>query len=285
MLDAYKNQSLNSSETFDGNSFHLTPEIHIYAKTRLTNLISSEFLNNTDLHESQPWQINWSSEESSNSQNDITLGMHNKQVYRIGDFIPVHEARNILIVTRGRSGSSFFGNLLNRYPGTFYSFEPLHRAGKRGISATSDKINFIKNILNCSPNEEYFKHAKEWKYSLSRNIRYWKSCSALIGRHFACYLPKFYYSTCPIFPIRLIKTIRLSYKETEELLSDPEISQSLKIIFLFRDPRGVQQSMKRICDNPGWKFNSCNDIQNLCETLNDDTQGALDIKQKYPGKL
>ena len=42
--------------------------------------------------------------------------------------------------------------------------------------------------------------------------------------------------------------------------------------------------MKEICDNPGWKFKNCNNVNNLCETLEDDTLGALTVKEKYPGK-
>merc|ERR1712226_1307075 len=88
-----------------------------------------------------------------------------------------------------------------------------------------------------------------------------------------------------MFPIRLIKTIRLSFDETEDLLRDPEIDKSLKIIFLFRDPRGIHQSMKEICDNPGWKFKNCNNVDNLCETLEEDTLGALGVKEKYPDRV
>ena len=44
----------------------------------------------------------------------------------ISEKIPVKKAKNILLATSWRSGSTFLGDLLNHYPGTFYSFEPLH---------------------------------------------------------------------------------------------------------------------------------------------------------------
>ena len=272
------------TESLNNSGFHLTPEIHYQAKFRLTNLISLEFLNDTNLHESQPWEISWRSGSSMFNKSRISLGIKNRQIYNIGEFVPMNEAKNILIVTRGRSGSSFLGELLNSYPGTFYTFEPLHQAKKRGILTSESKVALLKQVFNCSTNDEYFSHAKVWKYSLSRNIRYWKSCYGLVGRHYACYIPELHNSICSIFPIRLIKTIRLSFSETEELLKDAEIGKSLKIIFLFRDPRGIQQSMKAICDNPGWKFGNCDNVQKLCEVLDKDTLGALEIKQKYPGK-
>ena len=43
----------------------------------------------------------------------------------VGARISAPNARQILIATTWRSGSTFLGQLLNHYPGTFYSFEPL----------------------------------------------------------------------------------------------------------------------------------------------------------------
>ena len=51
--------------------------------------------------------------------------------YKISDKIPVENARNVLIATSWRFGSTFLGDLLNHYPGTFYSFEPLHYLSNR----------------------------------------------------------------------------------------------------------------------------------------------------------
>ncbi len=45
---------------------------------------------------------------------------------RVGQEIPPTRARQILVLTSWRSGSSFFGDLLQHYPGAFYSFEPMH---------------------------------------------------------------------------------------------------------------------------------------------------------------
>ena len=46
--------------------------------------------------------------------------------FSISDKLPVENARNILVATSWRSGSTFLGDLLNHYPGTYYSFEPIH---------------------------------------------------------------------------------------------------------------------------------------------------------------
>ena len=44
----------------------------------------------------------------------------------LGDSIPAKNAKHILVITSWRSGSTFLGDILNHYPGTFYTFEPLH---------------------------------------------------------------------------------------------------------------------------------------------------------------
>ena len=44
--------------------------------------------------------------------------------YKIGDRILPNKSRNVLIATTFRSGSTFLGDLLNHYPGTFYTYEP-----------------------------------------------------------------------------------------------------------------------------------------------------------------
>ena len=45
--------------------------------------------------------------------------------YYVGDVVPAMHAKHILIVSSWRSGSTFLGDILNHYPGTFYTFEPL----------------------------------------------------------------------------------------------------------------------------------------------------------------
>ena len=51
--------------------------------------------------------------------------------YQITNKIPIESARNVLIMTSWRFGSTFLGDLLNHYPGVFYSFEPLHYLSRK----------------------------------------------------------------------------------------------------------------------------------------------------------
>ena len=43
--------------------------------------------------------------------------------------VPQH--KNILILSTWRSGSTFFGDLLAHYPGTYYSYEPIFSLHKK----------------------------------------------------------------------------------------------------------------------------------------------------------
>ena len=61
---------------------------------------------------------------------------------------------NVMVVTSWRSGSTLIGELLNSYPKSFYSYEPLHhldirRAYDQDADAKSaDKV--IKGLLTCN---------------------------------------------------------------------------------------------------------------------------------------
>ena len=62
--------------------------------------------------------------------------------------------KNVMVVTSWRSGSTLIGELLNSYPNSFYSYEPLHHldirrayAGDRDAKS-ADKV--IKGLLTCN---------------------------------------------------------------------------------------------------------------------------------------
>ena len=227
------------------------------------------------------------------NQIDVSLGRKEKHSYRLGDPIPASEAKNILIITRGRSGSTFTGNLLSRYPGTFYSYEPLHfgikKFGWNDWNKVDQKIDLLKQIFKCEPSKEFVANAKKWKSHLNGNFRLKNACNATktLEKSQACYSSQVYQSACSLFPIRLIKTIRIPFEDAESILLDPEIGSTLKIVFLFRDPRGRLQSIKskvHWCNSKNETVNLCN-VNNLCGDLTSDSIAATSLKEKYPGNL
>ena len=111
------------------------------------------------------------------------------------------------------------------------------------------------------------------KKALNSNFRFHNACEQYgIG---SCKVPEVYKSACQIFPIHLIKTIRLPFEEANTILMDPEIGNKLKIIFLLRDPRGVHQSVESIVN---W-CNECSVSNNiyLCNT----TMGAVGTNGEF----
>ena len=63
----------------------------------------------------------------------------------LGDSVSPNAARHVLILTSWRSGSTFLGDILNHYPGTFYSFEPLHYIS-RMYKIANESLNYEKEI-------------------------------------------------------------------------------------------------------------------------------------------
>ena len=88
-----------------------------------------------------------------------------------------------------------------------------------------------------------------------------------------------YYSTCPIFPIRVIKSIKMPVMATENLLTYSDIGKSLKVIVLVRDPRAVMLSRSKML----WKKDQMHQTDRVCEKLQSDVMAAFELKKKYPG--
>ena len=265
-----------------------------YAKNLVRFRLALEFENGTNIHEIKsntrlPQQELVEKFRSNPIYTDI--GERQKTAVKLGDSVPPNKARHILIATTWRSGSTFLGDLMNRYPGTFYSFEPLHYIDhKHGIFTEITKemqtefIDLVSQVFKCKPESGYFIHANkpENRFLFRHNFRLWNVCENLLMAGAACFMPELYLSTCPIFPIRVIKTVRLRVEETEKLILDPELGKTLKIVVLVRDPRGVMNSRSSM----DWcKLRTCNDPTTVCKHLQSDVLAALQLKKKYPGEL
>ena len=69
---------------------------------------------------------------------------------KVGEKVSNNIARHILVLTSWRSGSSFLGDLLNQYKGSFYYFEPLHYYAFTSSMKDQSKSDFIKSLFNCN---------------------------------------------------------------------------------------------------------------------------------------
>ena len=120
-----------------------------------------------------------------------------------GVSLSISDRRNILIVTTWRSGSTFLGDILKAYPGTFYSFEPLHSLlgnnrfnEEEGEEMQQKIIKRIRNIMECNlkDQDDFLEHARSRKFLLKHNSRYWKSCSPKV-----CFDAKYFNQVCLLY--------------------------------------------------------------------------------------
>ena len=257
----------------------------------LVKKMYGEFSNDSlvDEREHGPKTQNVSDDTKTFQDKIVNLGVEKISRYKLGSFIRASESKNILIATRGRSGSSFLGDLLGQYPGTFYSYEPLHflmnEASQTISTSVQEQIQLIKQVFQCTPSSQYIQHPRSWGALLSHNFRYRNACKSFKTSKTICFEPDVYSSSCSHFPIRLIKSIRVPFEKIEELLLDPEIGKTLKIIYLFRDPRGRLQSLKHSvhwCTPHKETIDKCN-VSNLCAQLKSLVSEALKVKTKYSG--
>ena len=249
--------------------------------------------------------ISYRFDNSIKGENNNTANFIHKILYhtceRIGDFVSPRNARHILLASTFRSGSTFLGELLSRYPGTFYSFEPLIYTRTMNTSevpwsprlmfSRKTKDMFVQQLLKvfkCRPDIEYIRYISYIYPSIRHNFRLWDTCKTLcpgcsdelVIRK--CSFLSFYNLTCPKFPIRLMKTVRFRMEDSEKLLLDPDIGKSLKIIFLVRNPRDVIKS--RSLQSKWCNFAECSSPDILCKNLQDDVSAAFRLRVRYPGE-
>jgi hypothetical protein len=302
-LDNYS-ENLNDAENVSFQHMALANSSLEYITTYAQNLmkfrLGLEFVNGTDLHQfvsHTNLSLQGLVDKFKANPFYIHIGEDSNNVVNLGDTINPTKARHILIATSYRSGSTFLGDLLSRYPGTFYSFEPLHYTIRKyaitGIhhnyphdihmraEMQPEFVEFVSRVFKCNPEYGYFIHAKKNEniFLFKHNFRLWNLCVHLLKGNTACFLPELYYKVCPIFPIRVIKTVRLRVRETEKLLLDSELGKTLKIVVLVRDPRGVMNSRSAM---PWCQSKSCYDPLTVCEDLQADVLAAHEFKKKYP---
>ena len=214
-----------------------------YAKALMKTEMSWEFINNSDVknmlmprtkEEAPPLSsLNETLAKNPVAFNDILSGPAEDQL-KLGDEISPGSAKKILIVTTWRSGSTFLGDLLNHYPGTWYSFEPLHyRNTNPHLSKDDDdfSLKLVSDIFKCQPERGYYKHANNQnnRFLFRHNFRFWNACKNLLMGESGCFMPVLTEKSCPLFPIRLIKLVRMRMKLARLLFDDPDIGPGLKI--------------------------------------------------------
>ena len=208
---------------------------------------------------------------------------------KVGQKVPDSSARHIMVVTTWRSGSTFLGDLLNHYRGVYYYFEPLHYDAMNENDPQM-KIEFLESLLKCRYDQEntigYLQHVSQPANIFlfkNHNFRLWNSCQNILPQDMLCLLPEYLNKVCPLYPIKLIKTVRLNLEETESLIKDPSLD--LKILFLVRDPRGTYNSRSSTAISNWCNKDQCADPEVGCQQMMNNIKSAFDLETRYPGTI
>lgn len=188
-----------------------------------------------------------------------------------------------VVVTTWRSGSTFFGDIINSMPGSFYYYEPLLNFGIKQIRSNDEEeaVRNLKNLLNCNFNNDmadYLDFGKVKTHFFQHNIRLWSVC--VLYPHF-CWHPIFLTEFCRLFPLQIMKTVRLRLSSAEKLLDDKNLN--VRVIKLVRDPRATMQSRRNhtwCAENP-----DCGEAALLCESLEADFISAQYFSKKYTSRF
>ena len=210
--------------------------------------------------------------------------------HSVGDIIPTHHSKNILILTTWRSGSTFLGDLLNHYTGTFYYFEPLHYISNSPPETVKiGKEDFLDSLYKCKfdkTNFGYLEHVAHWANTFlfkNHNFRLWNSCQKILPLDSMCFLPEFLRFSCKLHPIKLIKTVRMRMKHVEQLLADSSLN--LRVILLVRDPRAVFNSRGSALVSNWCTGDDCASPANECRELLDDVKTGQKLNSLFPSRI
>ncbi|XP_047497871.1 carbohydrate sulfotransferase 4-like isoform X1 [Penaeus chinensis] len=199
-----------------------------------------------------------------------------------GEVVPPLQVRRVIILSTWRSGSSFLGDLLKSYPGTYFSFEPLHHLLKnlhlQEGPLVDVVLNLLRSIMTCdlSQQEEYVSYMRNNSFLMDHNTRVWNSCSR---NRALCFDKEYLSAVCKYMPVNVMKTVRMGLVPVISLLQDPSLD--LQVIHLVRDPRGSLHSRMQLT----WCHSqACSDPGTVCGDLMTDLKLSEWVKERFPDK-
>ncbi|XP_076042632.1 carbohydrate sulfotransferase 5-like isoform X2 [Oratosquilla oratoria] len=202
--------------------------------------------------------------------------------FEIGKPVPPKSARRVLLLSTWRSGSTFLGDLVKSYPGTFYSFEPLHHLLKnlhlQEGPLVENVTSLIRDISTCNlePHDEYVSYMRNYTFLIEHNARLWSVC---LRNRDLCFDKTFISRMCSLMPVNVMKTVRMGLQPVLPLLKDPELN--MYVVQLVRDPRGSLHSRMKL----SWcKSKACSDPATVCNDLFYDLQLSKVVSQQFPDR-
>ncbi|KOX73445.1 Carbohydrate sulfotransferase 4 [Melipona quadrifasciata] len=185
-----------------------------------------------------------------------------------------------VILTSWRSGSTFFGDVINAHPANFYHYEPLLDFGIvqiRGPPLADEALRNLEALLKCdfSNLDRYLDYGKTHPWVFNHNTHLWKQCQI---HKKICWDPRFVSKFCKLFPFQSMKIVRLRLRAAEKLLEQENLG--MRLVLLIRDPRGILQSRKHREWCPTKP--DCSDPALVCADMVSDFSAAVRLIKKYP---
>ena len=183
----------------------------------------------------------------------------------------------ILLSSTPRSGSSLVAELLSTHPSSVLFFEPLQKLQKdRCINDTSCVIDYLKKLLLCQYDDDFqrwFLGKKMFSGFFSGSVLQCNSFNSTLRQ--TCLQKLDIRKECDNSSARITKVIRTKISFLVDLLQDNDID--LKIVHLFRDPRGFIKSISKFRWNKDPHFH--------CSRVLEDLQSYRLLKKIYPDKI
>ncbi|MCL4149449.1 UNVERIFIED_CONTAM: hypothetical protein GTU68_014028, partial [Idotea baltica] len=140
-------------------------------------------------------------------------------------------------------------------------------------------LSLLQGLLKCNYTDktDYLNFAYGNHEMFVRNSRLWQMCSTM--PRFKCYVSENIGKLCSLFPIQVMKLVRVRLSVLAPLMED----KSVKIIWLTRDPRAVINSRT---SSVSWCTSKvCKEPKYLCRDLFEDFNTYLKLKNKYPEQI
>uniref|UniRef100_A0A2C9KGF3 Uncharacterized protein n=1 Tax=Biomphalaria glabrata TaxID=6526 RepID=A0A2C9KGF3_BIOGL len=199
---------------------------------------------------------------------------------------------HVMLLSYGRSGSSFTAALIAHHKDVFYTFEPLFVLARWPNNSVNERFyntqevrsrEIIHSFLTCDFPFDTFSKLDNSFHRTVDSSRTLYDClySQKSGfDHFSCY--KDYIDLCKSHKVTLVKTIRYRVQWAEWFMKK---YPNFKLIILVRDPRATLFSQASVFRKFDWPNQVANFSRQHCGLVAEDIAAGELLLKRYPGRV
>ncbi|CAG5122404.1 unnamed protein product, partial [Candidula unifasciata] len=191
----------------------------------------------------------------------------------------------VLLVTYGRSGSTFTSALINHHKDVFFIFEPLVPLNltSTNYQKQNESTAIIRAFIECDFSLELSIFLDNFQFHYLQDTSEFYDCllSKRSGiQHVSCYIK--FLKDCQSHNTILVKTIRFRVSWAETFLKE---NPQFKLLYLIRDPRATLFSQAQLFNEFLWPSGIINASKTYCAILDDDLKEIVRLANLYPGRV